>query len=289
MSGIRTHLVSLRTQVRRLVDESTAEFWTDTDVDESLELGFLEVWNEVVSRGQDWSVRTSNISVVSGTELYDLPDNVMRMRRVSRANTDGTFTKIPPLRSLNSTFGTGGTNLSTSSAGVRFYIEGSQIGFRPKPTAAFTVQLVYIPNHVSMVTGTASAGGSSTITLASGSDGRDDYYVGAEITIVSGTGAGQTRRISDYVGSTLVATVGSAWTTTPDSTSVYATHPLVPDLCLKWALLESCSLLEIKDKSTRGEILAERERSRKIAVRLLRLRQTQEPMRIRMVDPDNYV
>ena len=40
------------------------------------------------------------------------------------------------------------------------------------------------------------------------------------VYIASGTGSGQLRTISDYVGSTRVATV-TTWTTTPTETSVY--------------------------------------------------------------------
>lgn len=68
---------------------------------------------------------------------------------------------------------------------------------------------------------TAQAGGASTITLDASASAIDDEYNDMAITIVSGTGAGQTRYISDYVGSTKVATVGSAWSTQPDNTSVF--------------------------------------------------------------------
>jgi len=68
---------------------------------------------------------------------------------------------------------------------------------------------------------TAQAGGASTITLDASASAVDDEYNDMAITIVSGTGVGQTRYISDYVGSTKVGTVGSAWTTQPDSSSVF--------------------------------------------------------------------
>ena len=71
-------------------------------------------------------------------------------------------------------------------------------------------------------TGTAQAGASTTITLDAGAVATDDIYNGASITITSGTGAGQTGIISDYVGSTKVATVSTSWTTTPNNTSVFS-------------------------------------------------------------------
>ncbi|MGG2324633.1 hypothetical protein, partial [Salmonella enterica] len=44
------------------------------------------------------------------------------------------------------------------------------------------------------------------------------------VTITSGTGAGQTRIITAYVGSTKVATVNATWQTNPDATSVYTIY-----------------------------------------------------------------
>ena len=68
--------------------------------------------------------------------------------------------------------------------------------------------------------GTATAGGASTITLQTAL-GVDNLSNGNLIVIVAGTGAGQSRACLSYVNSTLVQTVDRAWTTNPDSTSVY--------------------------------------------------------------------
>lgn len=73
---------------------------------------------------------------------------------------------------------------------------------------------------------TAQAGASATITLDSGASATDDIFNGATITTTGGTGSGQTRIISDYVGSSKVATVSVAWTTQPasDTTFVIESH-----------------------------------------------------------------
>lgn len=73
--------------------------------------------------------------------------------------------------------------------------------------------------------GTATGAGSNYLDLANDASTIDDYY-GADdysnaLVIVSGTGAGQSRCISDYTGSTRRATVNTAWITTPDTTSEY--------------------------------------------------------------------
>ena len=72
--------------------------------------------------------------------------------------------------------------------------------------------------------GQAQAGAASTITLDPTASAIDDTYNKAWVVIVSGTGVGQARRISDetgYNGTTKVATVTEDWVTQPDATSGY--------------------------------------------------------------------
>lgn len=73
------------------------------------------------------------------------------------------------------------------------------------------------------VTGTSTAGGAGTITLAAGASAVDDFYNGMVITITSGTGNGHIGLITDYVGSTKVATVqASTATFVPGASSGYS-------------------------------------------------------------------
>jgi len=88
--------------------------------------------------------------------------------------------------------------------------------------------------------GTATAGASNTITLNSSSTSGYDvidpnslgngYYNNCQISITSGTGAGQTRTISGYTAATRLVTVSSNWTTNPDATSVYRIEEWTEDL-----------------------------------------------------------
>ena len=71
--------------------------------------------------------------------------------------------------------------------------------------------------------GTLQAGTSTTVTLKSTASAVDDIYNGMYVNITGGTGSGQTRLIEDYNGTTKVATVGEAFTVTPNGTSTYTT------------------------------------------------------------------
>ena len=92
-------------------------------------------------------------------------------------------------------------------------------------------------SHEGYADNTAQAGTTTTITLASSASSTDDDYKDWKIILYSGTGTGQAGTISDYVGSTKVATVTGieaesgyggtyntaqdTWFTTPDSTTKY--------------------------------------------------------------------
>ena len=75
--------------------------------------------------------------------------------------------------------------------------------------------------ELSILSATAQSGSSNTITLSAGADSLSSFYNEMQIEILSGTGSGQTKTISAYDGSTKIATVDSAWSVTPNSTSVF--------------------------------------------------------------------
>ncbi len=89
-------------------------------------------------------------------------------------------------------------------------LERSSVGF---PTIEKSISSDY--------SGTAQGGATNSITLASDASSNDDQYKGCVIKITGGTGAGQTRTIISYNGTSKVATVNENWAVIPDSTSEY--------------------------------------------------------------------
>ena len=80
--------------------------------------------------------------------------------------------------------------------------------------------------YVNTTTGTAQAATGTTIQLAATASSTDDIYNGMTVYISSGTGSGQIKVITDYVGSTYTATV-STWGVEPSTDSVYEVMPAV--------------------------------------------------------------
>lgn len=108
----------------------------------------------------------------------------------------------------------------TNTSGAVFTGSGSGHGISAvKGTTGRDIDGV-LGNHVQRHN-TAQAGGSTSIQLDTSASAANDFYNGAVVLIASGTGAGQARVITDYVGSTTTATVNKAWSTNPASGSEF--------------------------------------------------------------------
>jgi hypothetical protein len=71
-----------------------------------------------------------------------------------------------------------------------------------------------------LISGTATAGGASTLTDSGKAWTTNALALAFQIRITAGTGAGQIRTIASNTGTAI--TVSAAWTTQPDATSAYA-------------------------------------------------------------------
>ena len=90
------------------------------------------------------------------------------------------------------------------------------------PTDATEIGSVVLLAAPDSHSGTAQAGGSTSITLALSFTEQPDNLKGKWIVVTGGTGANQIRQIIDYNDSTKVVTVDTAWTTNPAVSSTYA-------------------------------------------------------------------
>lgn len=70
----------------------------------------------------------------------------------------------------------------------------------------------------------AQGGTVNTIQLDTGAAALDSIYVGSVVSIIAGTGVGQSRIITAYAQSTKTCTVDTNWAVNPTSSSVYAIY-----------------------------------------------------------------
>lgn len=244
------------TEIRDLLVEASANFWSDAQMLRAVNRRTQYYMNVLRNNAPGpLFVRTANISYVANQELYDLPGNVLQIHRVARDDQSGD-PEITPIgfHERDAYYGTG-VGIHTTAT-ERWYLLGDQIGIVPPPSSGITnaLKIYYEPLFGDVHYGTAAAGAATTITLATTptvgtAPVRDDYYNGLTIEIVSATGAGQRRVITDYVGSTRVATVDT-WDTNPDNTSVYSLIPPFPEQYHGLLVIASAiSLASLQDPS----------------------------------------
>lgn len=115
--------------------------------------------------------------------------------------------------------------VAANYGGIEFEVEiagagtaGTAPGYGPLLRACGFGQAL----NAAAVTGTAQSGTATGVVLAAAVSAADDAFNGAMIEITGGTGSGQRRLITDYVGATDTATVNKAWDTNPNATSTYS-------------------------------------------------------------------
>lgn len=186
-----------------------------------------EWFHEIVFCWDDYLMAQFTVSTVANQTNYTIPEIAMVIRRVAiRETSTEEYRQVRVKRSLN-------------DINKGWYLSGRDIVLDPAPTYSIVngLRVDYTRIIPRMNTGTVQEATVNTITLETSADVRDDYYNSVFIQITDGTGSGQRRLISDYAGSTRIATVSQDWTTIPDATSVYATVSILPDyiedcLCL---------------------------------------------------------
>jgi hypothetical protein len=94
-----------------------------------------------------------------------------------------------------------------------------------EPIAGSTYEILPFSSILLAQHGIATGGAASSITLSATASAIANSYVGSVIYISTGTGFGQVRLITAYDSVTKIATVSDAWTTTPDTSSVYKLIP----------------------------------------------------------------
>ena len=155
------------------------------------------------------SARLANLWYTQSADTLLLFEETMKPLKIVRGATDATWTisdlafDYVPRYAFTLTETSPGTTLTPSSVTGNIQLTAGAATWH------------------SGRSNTAQAGGSATITLDSGASSTDDIFNGSIIRTTGGTGSGQTRAISDYVGSSKVATVSVAWTTQPASDTTF--------------------------------------------------------------------
>lgn len=171
----------------------------------------------------------STIAISSAAEDYDWPGNVRKFVRLVKKDSLGRITNEYQL-----------TDYLSDLPGI--IILDEQRGFRVTPPPANAQAEDWTLAYEAGVTpylcyGNVQSATATTAVLTAPSGSQlgtlsidEQFYTNSYVRIVSGTGAGQERRILNYAGSTRTITV-KTWSVNPTGSSIYEIMP-----CLKHPL-----------------------------------------------------
>lgn len=150
MAATRT-LAELRTEARQRADmETDDDFIADTELTRMINQSIREVYDLLLeSFGQEFYYTTATISVVAGTSAYSLPTAFYQLLGVDVSLGSNEYMALRPFQFHDRNSTEAGLGWGYPD-GVKYRIMGSQIHFRPIPTAAETVLVHYVPYPTSL-------------------------------------------------------------------------------------------------------------------------------------------
>ena len=178
-------LSELRLLARQRADMENSQFISDDEWRRMINRSYAELYDLVVTsaNSEDYFLKSDTISLVNGTDSYDLPADFYKMRGVD-INSGGSST---PLRRYNFSQRNVGSLYSIASD-MRYHVQGSKIIFNPTPSTSDTVTLWYIPSPKKFLeyTVTAITRGASTMwTIGAHNFAVDDLLDGVNFLVAA--------------------------------------------------------------------------------------------------------
>jgi hypothetical protein len=197
-------LSDLRTLVRQRADQENSQFVTDEELRQYINRGYAELYDLLVTNAtsEDYFLNSSTVTLVSGTQTYDLPADFYKLRGVDLNMGSDSF----PLRRYNFPQRDVGSRYSVPYR-YRYHVQGSSLRLTPSPSTNDTLTVWYIPSPKKFLekTVTAITRGSTTMWTVGANHG---FAAGDKITGVSFINA------ANYNVDQTISAVGAATVTT---------------------------------------------------------------------------
>lgn len=140
--------LTIRTLLRRLVQEDTADNWTDAVLNDLIDHAYARMIGEVKRVDPEAFVATSTSNIVAGTATYAKPADNWSLVEVNLLDSaTGLYKPIRRVEYDKTRPPSTGSDFPTFSDTV-WYHSGTSVGIYPAPTASVTngLQFRYFPN-----------------------------------------------------------------------------------------------------------------------------------------------
>jgi len=132
---------TIRTNARYKLNETSAKFWTDAELNSYINEGNRYYWSLLILAQDPLTIKETNLTITSGTESIALPSDFIKIRLIERAFDSYDI----PLKYKERYDTANGT--STSSAGNTYLpsyrVMGSNLILEPTPQSTLTNGLVF--------------------------------------------------------------------------------------------------------------------------------------------------
>jgi len=149
------NFLALQTRLNNKLSDTGNVRWTAAFKQQNLNEAYRMLYRTMVEKGPV-NIKTASISVVAGTQEYNLPSDFGRV--YGRPHRDTDYLELDPTDYKNHDFDT--DNGAALSIPCLFYIRDyykvettasyAKIGLRPIPDTSFTLSVDYIPQMVDM-------------------------------------------------------------------------------------------------------------------------------------------
>lgn len=143
---------SLTTQIRNRTDQGTSNggYVSDSEVLDYINASYTELYDLLVSRGEDYYLASTTFATDGTNDTYALPANFDKLRGVEVLLGQGnaqyalTIPRYEFAERNRFSYRAQGASLA-GRAGFAYHPEGNSLRFRPLPAANQTVRVYYVP------------------------------------------------------------------------------------------------------------------------------------------------
>lgn len=141
------NLTTLVARVRFLIDEPTAQNFTDTDIIQAINFAQQDVAKEVTHIYEDYFEKQAALNpagggTIAGTEFYTLPSDFLKFKRIERTDTGEPITPIDQNEKAWNSQSL--VTIIQQSAPLSYYVTGNAVGFNPIPATVIPITMTYV-------------------------------------------------------------------------------------------------------------------------------------------------
>ena len=135
-------LQTIRTKARQKLDETSAKFWSDDELNNYINQGYYFYWNQAIREQYFLTLKATTLDIVAGTAEIALPSDYLQARLVEKVFTDRTV----PLQYQERFMESNGTSTGLTNRTLFTYAYvGSNLVLQPTPQTSETggIKLTY--------------------------------------------------------------------------------------------------------------------------------------------------